>query len=185
MRISTAVGALLFGASSVLGAQAASTGPRAGAWGAEVTFNSSAGELGGGILRFRSDQSAWILGLDASVDRTRQDNDEGFFPDETRTTVGVTARLGTRSLRAPGSVIRPIVGGGIVGRMAQLSGLQRSWEAGIYGEFGVSRFFGESFSLGMTSDVQLRYAERRVRSARETGMRLSFDAIKVGAMVVF
>ena len=173
MKMTTAISALLLGLSSDLNAQATVSGPRAGAWGAEVSFG---GATGGALLRFRNDRSAWLLGLAGQVAHEGRD-------DATLAVVG--ARLGIRSLRSPGSATRPIVGGGIVGSISQFGSNQKSWDAGLYGEFGIARFFGESFSVGATSELQARRTERRFLSQRSIETGIVFDVVRVVAAVYF
>jgi len=173
MKMTTAISALLLGLSPNLNAQATASGPRAGAWGAEVSFGADAG---GALLRFRNNRSAWLLGLSAQVADQTQD-------DATLAVVG--ARLGVRSLRSPGSPTRPIVGGGLVGSISQFGSNQKSWDAGLYGELGIARFFGESFSVGATAELQVRRAERRFLSQRSTETGVVFDLVRVAAAVYF
>ena len=174
MKMITATGFLLLLAiSSTLNAQAPASGPRAGAWGAEASFG---GDAGGALLRFRNDRSAWLLGLNAQVAHEKEQD---------RALVVVDARLGVRSLRSPGSSTRPIVGGGIVGGHSQSTGSQRFWDAGLYGELGIARFFGTSVSLSAISELELRRAEYRFGSQRSTQTRINFDAVRVAAAVYF
>jgi len=180
----TAISTLLLSLSTSLAAQSTAAGPRAGAWGAEVSFDASAPEFGGALLRFRNDRSAWLVGLNASV--TRRGSDGALFnPDLEGTFVGVGARLGFRSLRSPGSATRPIVGGGILGTLTQFSSTSRQWDAGVYGELGITRFFGQSLSAGVTSDLQLRRTERTFSNQRMIDTRIGFDAVRVAATVIF
>ena len=173
MKIATLIGVMLVVLSSSLGAQADPAGPRAGAWAAEVNFT---GGTGAALLRFRNDRSAWLLGLDAQVAHESQQD---------RNLVVVGARFGARSLRSPGSPTRPIIGGGILGSHTQATGSQRSWDAGLYGEVGIARFFGASFSVGATSELQLRRSERRLFGQRSTQISAAFNVVRVAAAVYF
>ncbi len=183
-KLMTGVGLLLLGSASIVGAQTGGQGPRAGAWGAEISMSAST-DLGAALLRFRDDRSAWLFGLDATVDHQDFGDDEDLFPNENRTSISIGGRAGLRLIRSPGSAVRPIVGAGVLARTTQVSHVQRSWDAGVYGEIGLSRFFAESFSVGMTSDLQLRYSQSRSITTRSTGVRLSLDAVRVGATIVF
>ena|SRR5688500_9598374 len=181
MKLASAV-ALLLAVPTTLIAQADSAGPRAGAWAAEVTFGGSASGAGGTLLRFRTDRSAWLLGLTAQV--ARRDRNEPF-DDEDGTHGAVGARLGLRSYRSPGSALRPVVGVGILGTLNAIGGNQEFWDAGIYGEMGAMRFFGPSVSLGATAEVQVRHAVQRFSTQRITETGLAFDAVRVHAAVYF
>ena len=172
-----AVAALMLVASE-LDAQAPSSVPRAGSWAAEASVSSSVTGAGGALLRFRNDRSAWLLGLNAQVSH------RDFGPINS-TASAVSARLGLRSLRAPGSPTRPIVGGGIRGSF-QRSGGSSLWEAGLYGEFGVTRFFGQSFSLGAVSELQARRAETTSDDEpSQSTTRVLFDAVRIVGTVYF
>ncbi len=184
MKMFAAAGALLTVMSLPLGAQAGTSGPRAGAWGAEISFNAALGDLTGGVLRFRNDRSAWVLGLAATTEHRKTDGPDEFF-DRSEALIGVTTRLGMRSLGRPGSDVRPILGGGLLGRISQARNEQRLWEAGAYGEFGLARFFGQSFSLGLTGDVHVRYQEQRFDELKLTSIRGGFDSARVTATVIF
>lgn len=178
MRIFTAAGILVLAASSTLGAQATPEGPRAGAWGTEVSFDGASG-LGAAILRFRNDRTAWLLGFGALVDY----RDPPLTP---RTTTSVSGRLGMRSFRVPGSVVRPTIGAGVSAAFLRTSGGdQKNWQAGAYGELGISRFFGQSFAAGMTSDIHARYMETTSPSGGTSTIRVDIDAVRLIATIVF
>lgn len=187
MKMFTTVGTLMFAVASTVGAQTVPEGPRPGAWGAEVGFDVNNPGAGATLLRFFTDRSALLFGLSGSF----SDRETVFFGGggtaftQDRRTVDVRARLGYRAFRSPGSAIRPIVGGGILGSISQTTGLLHSWGAGAYGELGVMRFFGQNFSVGATAELQ---AQRTVQSAGDadpTEIRIGFDAVRIGAMVVF
>lgn len=178
MKMFMAVGALMLAASSNLGAQATPEGTRAGAWGAEVSFDGSS-DLGAAVLRFRNDRSAWLLGLRALVDYRDP-------PAEPRTTTSVSGRVGLRSFRAPGSAVRPTIGAGLSAALLRASGgAQRVWQAGAYGELGISRFFGQSFAVGMSSDIHARYLETTSFSGESSTIRVDFDAVRLTATIIF
>lgn len=186
MRIPIIVAALLGSLSSATAAQEAA-GPRAGGWAAEVNFSGFVGTPSGSLLRFRSDRSAWVVGLTASVGQRDTEN-TGSDEDETTTSVGI--RAGVRSLRSPGSATRPTLGFGILGQHSVAGQDSRNWAAGAYTEFGVTRFFGSSFSLGAFADLELRYSETRIGGGlgpdpRLTELRLTLDAVRVAATVYF
>jgi hypothetical protein len=187
MKMTTLVGMLLVATSTGLGAQAAASGPRAGAWAGEVNFDGGTPDIGGAILRFRNDRSAWLFGLAAAVERNEPDNEPGDpFPDEDQTLIGINGRFGLRSYRSPGSSVRPIVGGGITARTNQITGIQRYWDAGVYGEFGIARFFGENFSISAGSDISLRRAQsRNIIGDRSVETRLGLDGVRLSATVIF
>jgi hypothetical protein len=182
----TALGMVLLAVPLHLNAQETPPGPRAGAWGAEVSFDGD-NALGGALLRFRNDRFAWTVGLEGSylkrgvgaIDETGTP----FIIDQAHVEVG--ARLGFRSFGSPASAIRPTMGGGILGTIAQSSGQQNLWEAGVYGELGVSRFFGPSFGLGALADLQVRRTARSIRDSDSTDWFVGFDAVRVAATVVF
>jgi len=177
MKMFTAVAALTLAASPNLGAQATPQGPRAGAWGAEVSFDASSPDLAAAVLRFRNERSAWLLGFATAADYRDP-------PAEPRTTTSVSARVGLRSFRSPGSAVRPTIGAGVLGGVLRASGgVHRAWSAGVYGELGMSRFFGESFALGMSSDVQIRLSDQQGEG--NSVVRFTFDAVRLVAMVVF
>jgi hypothetical protein len=181
-----ALGILLVAIPLHLEAQEAAPGPRAGAWGAELSFDGD-NALGAALLRFRNDRSAWTLGLQGDY---RKRGDDAFSETGVplileRTDVQVDARLGFRSFGSPGSAIRPTFGGGVLGAIAQASGQQKLWEVGLYGELGISRFFGPNFSLGVLSDLQVRRAARSIGDSDSTDWRVGFDAVRVAATVVF
>ena len=187
MKMLTTVFALVLVASSNLGAQATPEGPRAGAWGAEVGFDVNNPGAGAALVRFLSDRSALLLGLGGSFsDREIMflgGGGEGFTMD--RRMVHVDARLGYRAFRSPGSAVRPIAGGGILGSMEQTTGLAHSWTAGAYGELGIMRFFGPSFSVGATAELQVRRTAYRADHLDPVDFRIGFDAVRIAAMVVF
>ena len=167
---------LVLAVSPTLEAQSTPYGLRGGAWGAEVSFDASNPDLNAAILRFRNDRSAWLLGFGTAVEYRDP-------PAEPRTTTSVGARAGLRSFRSPGSVVRPTIGAGVFGALNRASGgAHHVWAAGAYGELGVSRFFGESFALGMSSDVHLRHFAQR---GGHSFTRFTFDAVRLVATVVF
>ena len=182
MRILIIVVAILGSLPSIAIAQEPS-GTRAGAWAAEVSFSGPSTPTTGSILRFRSDRSAWLLGLTAAVGMLDTENPVGFEEDVTATRIGL--RLGIRSLRSPGSATRPTLGFGILGQHAVPTDNLRDWSAGAYTEFGVTRFFGSSFSLGALADLQLLYAERRFGNTEVSEVRLTFDTVRLAATVYF
>ena len=186
MRILGAVAGLLLATSAALEAQEA-TGPRAGAWAAEGSFTPTAPDVGGLLLRFRNDRSAWLFGLDVSAsEREPVLSFEGgqVVMDDVRTVI-VGARFGLRSLRSPGVPVRPLVGAGILGTISQITGRQHSWSAGAYGEVGISRFFGPSFSVGAISELQARRFEQRAGELRPTEFRIDFEIVRFTATVIF
>lgn len=138
-----------------------STGPRGGSWGAEVTVG---GGFGGQLLRFRSPNSAWLLGAGVSVTREHQDEVTGTFgviPEQTRTQVQVSGRLGLRGYRDRGRRLRPFTGAGLTGALSRFDSQNRSWEAGAYGELGASFFFSPHVSLGAAGELSAGYGEDR------------------------
>ena len=181
MKLIAVIASVCLAVPATLCAQDAANGPRAGAWGGEVGFDVDNAGLGGAVLRFRNDRSAWVLGLDGSVSREKRDS---FFEDEV-TGGSAMGRLGFRSFRSPGATVRTILGAGIIASTLHLGGIQRSWQAGVYGEFGVSRFFAPNFSVGLLSDLQLTHGERRGGTATMTETRLGFDALRMTATVIF
>jgi hypothetical protein len=177
MKMSRAVIVLLLATSPNLGAQVTPEGPRAGAWGAEVGFDASSPDLAAAVLRFRNDRSAWLLGFGTRVEYRDP-------PAAPRTMTSMNARLGLRSFRSPGSAVRPTVGAGLVGSVVRASGgVPYAWSAGVYGELGVSRFFGENFAVGMSSDVHLRHSDQQGQS--DSVLRFTFDVVRLVATVVF
>jgi hypothetical protein len=182
MRITVAVGVALLGMSTISRAQVAQAGPRPGAWGAEVTVSSGATGAGANLLRFRNDRTAWLLGFNAQASK----QETTLFSGATYETGGwsVAPRVGIQSLRSPGSTLRPLVGGGILGSFQRRGG-DNIWSAGVYGEFGVTRFFGESFSLGAVSEVQLRRFEQEAGESKLVESRVAFDAVRLVAAIYF
>jgi hypothetical protein len=184
MRTVVAVAALLILTPLNLAAQAAAAGPRPGAWAGDFAFSAGTATAGAALLRFRSDRSSWLLGLNATHS-TEEIEDDGEETGET--TVAIATRLGLRSLRGSGPT-RPTIGGGIVGGYSKTSSDRRAWDAGVYLEFGVTRFFGESFSLGALADLAVRRFDLRIDepfSARGTETRIQFDAVRINATVYF
>ena len=176
MRMSGAVALLVLAMSPTLRAQAAAEGLRAGAWAAEMSFDASSPGFDAAILRFRNDRSAWLLGLRVNVEYRDP-------PAEPRTASTVGLRVGVRSFKSPESAVRPTLGAGLSGTLIHASSGSRAGEAGAYGELGLSRFFGESFAVGMSSDVFLRYA--KPSNQGPSVVRFGLDAVRLVAMIVF
>ena len=187
MKMTAAACALFLVTSPTIAAQSAPEGPRPGAWGAEASVDVGGPAAGGSVLRFLSNRSAVLFGLSAMVserDVFFQGGDGTVFLEDRRT-VNVGARLGYRAFRSLGSRVRPIVGGGIVGSVTQVTNFQHLWSAGAYGELGVTRFFGANFSLGATSELRAQRTEYRAGDRRPMEIRVEFDAVRIAAMVVF
>jgi hypothetical protein len=180
MKSTALLGSLLIVVPTCVVAQVDSAGPRAGSWAAEVSFGGTVIGGGAAVLRFRNDRSAWLLGLNAQI--ARRDQGDPFGDG---TVGGAGARIGIRTLRSPGARLRPIVGGGILGSYTRVTVTQEAWDVGVYGELGVARFFGESFSLGGTSELQLRRLVRRFGGQRGTETGLALEAVRVRATVYF
>jgi len=130
-------------------ASVASTWPR---WGAEVSFGGASGVA---LLRFRSPAHAWVLAADASFAQR-----SGLPGDESEQSWNVGTRLGLRRYAGDTLRFRPLAGAGVVGRVGRFSGDFRSWQAGLYGEFGATYFFTRHVSLGAVGDLQATYGER-------------------------
>ena len=178
---------LLLVTSPSIAAQSAPGGPRAGAWGAQASIGAAGPDLGGAILRFRNDRAAWLFGLDGSFSQREAVFHTAFGDSFTRDirTVTAGARVGYRAFRSPGSATRPIIGGGILGSILQVTDAQHGWGAGVYGELGISRFFGPSFSVGTTAELQARRLEVRIGERRSPETRIGFNAVRLAAMVIF
>jgi hypothetical protein len=171
---------MLFAALSsplLLGAQASATtqvsGPNPGSWAAEGVVGSVG--VGASVLRFRSTQSAWIVGMNASGVVRREDIAATPFQPADRVTIrsaSVDLRLGQRRYASPGMRLRPLAGAGVLGSYQGGGGL-RLWAAGIYGEGGAAFFFSPHVSLGASGEVRLVYDEQRGGNvtAREVMLR--------------
>jgi hypothetical protein len=149
------------------------SGPIAGSWAAEGLVSSLG--IGASVLRFRSTQSAWIVGLNASGGVRRQEFAATAFTPAERTTirfVSVDLRLGQRRYGSPGMRLRPLGGAGVLGSY-QGGGGQRLWAAGVYGEGGAAFFFNPHVSLGASGEVRVVYDEQRggTLTAREVTLR--------------
>jgi len=134
-------------------------GPRAGTWGAELSYY---GFTGVSLLRFTSASTAWLLGADFAAGQTTQD-----YPDFTGTSRETDA-LGFVRLSAgrrwykgdPAVRLRPLVGGGLSGSYYTGSG-SRDVLGGAYGEVGASYFFTPHLSLGAAGELRYTWQERR------------------------
>jgi hypothetical protein len=131
-----------------------STGPREGAWGAEL---SSASLYSASLLHFTSRRSAWLLGGSFGFSQQHLDEFDGTANRQRSVTSGSFYLQG--GLRWwPGASIapfRPLVGVGAISGLTSGSG-GGEVTGGVYGEVGGSYFFGPHASLGVTSQLTLQ-----------------------------
>lgn len=121
------------------------TGPRKGSWGAEAGFGT-----GVSLLHFRSDRSAWIVGVNGAYNKHAVEVDG--VPDEEDTSISAQLRLGLRSYGRAGQALRPfhtvaglvsVIGGSRIPRLGY----------GLVGESGGAYFFSPQLSLGAGASV--------------------------------
>jgi len=154
-----------------------STGPRAGAWAAELGVG--AGQTAT-LLRFRAPTSAVLFGAQVFVENVSEDvpSIDGVRTEE-YTLASVTARLGVRRYRATLGSARPFGSAGLLAGYVNDPG-GPGWVGGAFGEIGASYFFSPHVSLGAAGGVQVTYSRlsrgfgggpRLVR--RELGVRAS------------
>ena len=153
--------------------------PRAGQWGAEGSLAGST--LGTALLRFRSPTSAWVVGADFSVARSKTEfGASGASFADSRTQVSLSTRLGLRSYRQSDvDRLRPIIGGGVFGSVTRGSNDSKGWRTGLYGELGATYFVAPHVSLGATGEVRASYEKDERESG--TGQRSEFTMTSFGA----
>jgi hypothetical protein len=120
---------------------------RAGQWGAEFAIND--GTIGLGVLRFRSEQNAWLL--DAAVSASWSDSESSFSGDDSENTVFVRLRTGPRRYRPITTGSAAYLGMGFTGSYGWIRGgdyRSQMWDAGVFGELGAVYFVTRRLSLG-------------------------------------
>ena len=136
-----------------------SAGPQQGDWAGE-------GSIGGGsasLLRFRSPESAWVLGWAGLLQR--HDEDENTFGFESDRTVGlIEVSLGLRRYsRVPGE-LRPFTTWGLTALVSDLGGLGATWRAGPFFELGAAYLVREHVMLSVSGSMNLTYSQQRASS---------------------
>jgi len=155
MRLVVYVGSLLLLASAALAQEV--VGPRAGAWGFEVSGS------GASLLKFRREQSAWLVGAYANYRNTdREASTLSGSVAETEASVTMSARIGLRKYAHTDRRARPFVAPFAFGAIG-LATEQDSWNAGVGVELGAAWFFSPHVSLGGSAELAGGYGRSQTR----------------------
>lgn len=172
--------ALFFLLASDVGAQ--ETGPRTGGWGAENRT-----DFGGALLRFRSPNSAWLLGAAFSYHYAA--NDPSGSQGRDRTTV--IARLGMRRYSRMDQKTRPYRSFSLVVQYADFfTGTMRP---GAAAEWGVAHFFLPNLSAGVSGELVVMGSHEEGfssssflgRGTSRSVVDVQFSGFRVNAAVFF
>ena len=172
---------------------------RRGQWGAEIDVVSNFSNIG--FLRFRSERSAWLLGLSFGGGRSRSELDvPDDTLDQTREYDNVSASIsaGLRRYRpiAAKAAAYTTVGASVGGHNASVEydngetyGDSQSWHAGVFGQLGGSWFVTRNMSLGASYRTGLSYRWSRDfapgRTYTDTGWNVAGGNSNLLLTVVF
>ena len=199
-RLTLVVGGLYGAPLAAQGADTTATLPfRRGQWGAEVDVVSEYSNLG--LLRFRSDRSAWLLrvGFYGASERSEYDYADDTLDVERETvdaTVSIAAGLRRYRPIAPRAAAYTTVGltaGGDRYRFeyTDAQGSERwGWNAGAFGELGGTWIVTRNLSLGAAWSVRASYRGSvqdgsGIARARQHGFHIAGGNSNLLATIVF
>ena len=171
----------------LIGVSLPAQGPMPGTkWGAELA--AGVGPTTAWLLKFRSPDVAWTLGVAANVQNSssRITGVGGAQPENTATAGALFLSVGYRGYRQLGSALRPFTE---IGAQTTYSGFYGDnvasvhlWSVGPYLALGASYFFNSHVSLGASGTLGAAYA--RSTTSVGGGGRLRTSSFGVSANAV-
>ncbi|HKO15603.1 MAG TPA: hypothetical protein VJU87_05150 [Gemmatimonadaceae bacterium] len=192
MRVSRVVAsALIILAAAPQAARAQCSCPAAGRWGAEATLSSG---IAASLLKFRTADAAWMLGLTGNLARVHEESSASGLPsnsaDATQAALGLS--VGYRWYGPAAGSLRPFTGLLVTGTYASTTGDNfagsHSWGIGPSLEMGGSYFFSPHLSLGASGALAATYTHTSVDvpgSQTETAYGINLRLVRVLAAVYF
>lgn len=158
---------------------------RAGQWGAEFSATGSFGSVG--LLRFRSNRSAWLIDVGGNV---RSGTQSDYVTSTDRSSVDL--RVGPRWYRPIGprlmqfATVGPTIGysyekssGGLAGQEIMLT--QHSFGAGIFGELGAAWLVTPQLALGAAWQARAGYSRVTTDHSQEPNFQADGKASQLFA----